>query len=458
MTKLGKRRAKQTRREKPQQQYYGGSQSKAGETQQRNASELRGTDRQFDKYEGWTTDERDRGDEAAKHNSEAAFATRNDYNDITRGLTAKAASQRAGELGRADAYGLGSDAALADYHAGRGAVLGDASKLESNDWMSNYNAGRGAILGGASALEGAGNRSAGLMEDAGTRSAGLMEDAGNRSAGELEGYARGAAGEYSSAADAAFKAATERNQRNALALAAGRGNGSIRTALATSAAGNNQAQLDQQVVRAQEANQLNEMRNAAIANAANIRGGALQNAAGVRSDALTGAAGIRSDALQGAAGIRTDLSAQDQAAAAQQAANTAAAAGIRSNVGAQDQGAAQLQAQRQQFAAGNATDLLGQEAGIEQSNAGVQQQGVALQNTIDAGNAQLGVGVAQALQSQEADKRNAYLGAEQTQATSQLGADAATDAQRQQWAKDNSAGAKFQRGVGIATLGILGSK
>jgi hypothetical protein len=52
--------------------------------------------------------------------------------------------------------------------------------------------------------------------------------------------------------------------------------------------------------------------------------------------------------------------------------------------------------------------------------------------------------------------RDTGIAAQQGQFSAQLGADAATDAQRQQYAKDTSAHAKFQQGLGTATLGILG--
>jgi hypothetical protein len=109
------------------------------------------------------------------------------------------------------------------------------------------------------------------------------------SADQLEGYAKNAASEYQSAADAASNAAMNKSQTNALALAAGRGGGSLRTALATSGAANQQTMLDQQAIRAQEANQLAQMRSQAVADAAGIRSGAAQLQAG-RQQGATGTA------------------------------------------------------------------------------------------------------------------------------------------------------------------------
>lgn len=157
-------------------------------------------------------------------------------------------------------------------------------------------------------------------------------DAIDANAGQLEGYAKNAANEYTSAADAAFKASTERNQRNALGLAAGRGNSAIRMALAGSQAANAGAAVDQQVTRAQEANQLNAMRNDAIANAAGIRG---------------------------------------------------TAAGVRQNVGAMDQQAAGLQNAREQAFVQSGQQALGQRAAITAADAALGAQTAGAR--IDAG-------------------------------------------------------------------------
>jgi hypothetical protein len=429
-----KRRKKQADKQKPIAQHYGGSEAKARELARRN-------ERSIDYGEGLAYDgvkqaysERDQFQRATNAAHQNVSDERAEYWKATQETLGQNESERLKQLDKEERYGGSADKSLAAYESGRQGILGNAQSLENNNWMSDYKAGRGAIQNGASRLE-----------DEGTRSANLMEHAGNTSAGELEGYARNAASEYQSAADKAFNASTERTQRQALGIAAGRGAGAVRQALAGAQSANAQANLDQQVVRAQEANQLNSMRNDAIA-----------NAAGIRQTGLGAAASTRSDALQGAADIRTGLSAQDQAAAAQQAANVAQAAQIRAGVGAADQSAAGLQAQREAAARDAAQQGLQNRAGLEQANANYQLQGNAQQFGMEQAN--LGAGMQAAnLESQVGGgMAGQFLGAESSQQGAQLGGALQTDAQRQQWAKDNSSHAKFQRGLGTATLGILG--
>lgn len=431
-----KRRAKQSTREKPQEQAYGGGVRTSAKIRKRNESGISNAEDLQDQGIEQLRDTASAREDAAAVNNEALHGDKLDYAAQQTRLEQQAEGLRGEAMEQSRGYGAGSDQSLADYRTGRGAVLGGADKLENNDWLDNYSQGRGAILGGADTLQ-----------REGAASAGRLEAAGGSSANELEGYARGAAGEYQSAADAAFQAAQSRNQKNALGLAAGRAPNSIRTALATSAAGNQQAALDQQVVKAQEANQLNAMRNEAIAQASGIRTGAISDAAGINQGALTGAAGIR-----------TNLSAQDQAAAAQQAANTAQAAQIRTQLGQQDQSAAQLEAQRQQAAQGAAGSLLGFQ-GDTRKSIGASDLAFtnAAQNEANSV-AQAGATSGAAVTNAGGDRTNTYVGADTAMNTAGLGAALQTEAQRQQYAKDTSASAKFQKGVGIATLGILGSK
>lgn len=239
--------------------------------------------------------------------------------------------------GRNSALYDAAGAASADQNA-RSGVYGAGSDQS----MGDYRAGRDATLGGATALD--------------------------RIGSQMEANANGAAGAYTSAADAAFKASTERNQRAALGIAAGRGNGSIRTALATAGANNAQAAVEQQAIRAQEANQL------------------------------------------------LGLQQQGLAAAGQAAAG---ASGIRSGVGGQDQQAAQLLAQRQQASTGAGLAALGQQAQVANNDAslGANAAGARLnagtsardaymgsQNSMEI--AQLGGNQAFELQRQEAAKAN----------------------------------------------------
>lgn len=285
-------------------------------------------------------------------------------------------------------YGLGADESLRDYQAGRGDIL--------------------------------------------------------RGAGDLEELGRGAQGRYQNASDMAFKAATERNQRQALSLAAGRGNDSIRTALATADAGNREAQLEQQVVRAQEMNQLLGLEQGAIQGAANIRSGvgaADQGAAGIqagRQQVSTGAVNqllgqeadiTRSDVASGqfTSGLRRDLTGQEQALALGTGqlraglaeADTAAgnvASGLRRDI-------AGMSAQQAQ-----ATGAL--RAGLAQTNAQVGAQATGQRAGLATTDAQIGLGVQQAAQQAGAAREGRYLGAETQQNTAQLGANTAYEAAR----------------------------
>lgn len=174
------------------------------------------------------------------------------------------------QAGQAGTYGAGADASVSDYRGGREALLGSAGAIDAN-------------------------------------------------AGRMEQLAANAPQQYQSSADAAYRAATERNQRSALALAAGRGGGSVRQALASSQAGNQQAALDQQVVRAQEANAL-----------LGLQGNLLQGAAGVRGQGAGVRAGVSGQDLQSAqlqAGRQQGATAANmQGQAAQQAIGVADAA------------------------------------------------------------------------------------------------------------------------------------
>jgi hypothetical protein len=429
-----KRRKKQRNKEKPITQHYGGSELRSRQLDRRNAAAIEYAEDMA--YDGVSSayGEREKYQKAVnagygdiRHEMEDQYKRA----DATLGQNE---TERLKQLDKEERYGGSADKSLAAYESGRQGILGNAQSLENNNWMSDYKAGRGAIQNGASRLE-----------DEGTRSANLMEHAGNTSAGELEGYARNAASEYQSAADKAFNASTERTQRQALGIAAGRGAGAVRQALAGAQSANAQANLDQQVVRAQEANQLNSMRNDAIA-----------NAAGIRQTGLGAAASTRSDALQGAADIRTGLSAQDQAAAAQQAANVAQAAQIRAGVGAADQSAAGLQAQREAGARAAAEQGLQNRAAIEQNTANYQMQGLNAQQVLEKSNADVGMQAANLESQVGSGMSGQFLGAEQTQFGSQLGGQLQTEAQRQAHQSKQSGLNKAKEWTNVTTLGILG--
>jgi hypothetical protein len=306
--KWKKRRQGRQQARKPQEQFYGGSKEQGDRLRARNQAGIDAGSSQEEAGLSGLDAERANAGGMLRNLDQQATAERsnagNQYNVLAQ--TAQDLQQTA--TGQETTYGSGADTAMGDYAAGRGAILGGAS--------------------------------------------------------ELEALGKGAAGRYTSAADAAFKSATERTQRNALGLAAGRGNDSIRTALAAATQANQQAALDQQVVKAQEMNQL---------------------------------LGLEQNAVTGAAGIRTSVAGQDQAAAQiqagrQQAARLAAAnaLGLRTDINSAD---AQL---------GLATT--GQRADLVQADAG-------LGFTASGTRAEAGSGA-----------RGQFLGAEAAQEGTQVGA------------------------------------
>lgn len=407
-----KRRAAQRKKERAKPQHYGGSEQRAKDIAGFYDAEIdRGQDR-ID--EGLDTLAGERGLSLSRNRDLRVDAAgqRGQYAELTEQLGNEAADRGRKYEGREDAYGESADRSLGDYRGGRGAILGGADRLENNDWMNDFKAGRGDILGGATRLEGAGNRSADM----------------------LEGYAQGAAGEYQSAADAAFQAAQNRNQKNALALAAGRGAGSIRTALATANSGNQQAALDQQVVKAQEMNALNAMRNQAVADAA----------------------GIRMGGIEGATGIRSGLSAQDLAAAEQRANNAQAAAAIRSGVAGMDQQAASLEAARQEAARQAVGQTAAFRAGVGESNAGFQRDMLGLVQNSNQADTAAGFNLGGAVTGAGESQRGSGLNAQQTQYGQQLSADTGVAMQQAEAWKGNNALAKTKDWTGALTLGILG--
>jgi hypothetical protein len=429
-----RRRAKQRKKEKAKPQFYGGSKERAeGLARWSDAGIERGDQRVDEGMDTLNQERRQsfkrmqelRGELTAQRENTAA-----EFNE----LDAEAAARGAAYNERDNTYGQSADRSLGDYRSGRGAILSGADKLENNDWMKDYQAGRGDILSGASRLE-----------STGATSGANLEAAGGRSADMLEGFAQGAAGEYTSAADAAFQAAQNRNQKNALALAAGRGAGSIRTALATSDASTQQAALDQQVVKAQEANAINAMRNQAVA-----------DAAGIRMSGIEGGAGLRMGGIQGGIDARTGLSAQDLAAAEQRAANTAQAAAIRTGVGGMDQQAAALEAGRQEAARQAALATTGQRADIRTAGSGLQRDLLGLVQQGNQADTAVGVNVGATQVGAGETQRGAFLGSQDAQAGAQLGANVQTELQRAEAAKANDSLTKAKKWTNVTTLGILG--
>jgi hypothetical protein len=407
-----KRRAAQRRREKAKRQYWGGSEEKSKELARSYDAEMAQGEERVGEGLATLYNERKLSLSRNRDMRGEIQAQRGNTAEEFNQLDSEAASRGAAYNERDNAYGASADSSLADYRAGRGAIMGGAEKLENNDWMKDYQSGRGDILAGA----------------------GRLEEAGGRSADMLEGYAKGAAGEYQSAADAAFEASQNRNQKNALALAAGRGAGSIRTALATANAGTQQAALDQQVVKAQEINALNAMRNQAVADAA----------------------GIRMSGIEGGIGARTNLSAQDLAAAEQRAANTAQAAAIRANLGGMDQQAAQIEAGRQEAARQAALATTGQRTDIRTAGSGLQRDLLGLVQQSNQADSAVGANLGAAQVGAGDSQRTTFAGAQQAQEGAQLGANVQTELQRAEAAKSNNALAKTKQWTNVTTLGILG--
>lgn len=316
------RTRRQNRRDakKPRQQTYGGSEGRQNMLRERDRIGIQaGTERENVGLDAMDTERRQATSDLRGLSNQALgerATAGGRYTDVLGNVEgARGLSAR-----QALTYGGGADRALQDYSAGRGAVLGGAT--------------------------------------------------------ELEQLGRGAAARYTSAADAAFGAAAERNQRSALSLAAGRGNDAIRTALATADAGNRQAQLDQQVVKAQETNQLLGLEQGAVERAAAIRSG----------------------------------------------------------VGAADQGAAGIQAGRQQVATGTGTQLLGLGADVTGADAQLGLATNAQRAGLATDDAQIGLGVAGARAAAGAGGQDRFLGAETAQETAQLGSNLDFERLRQQQA------------------------
>lgn len=326
---------------KPKKQYYGGSEQGYASAKQNMSQGIAAGGEQMTRA---TQDMRTERARAGEQNT----ILRNDVRD-----TANAAR---GEYGNAR---YGADAALGRAQNGREDILRGATAMDQD---------ANAVAGYTGAIN---------------------SDANNvsRNAGALEAMSRDLPANFRSSADAAFNATTERNQRNAMSLAAGRGAGALRTAMATSSAANNQAGLDRQALMAQENNQLLGMQAGMLQSAANTHAGA----AGVRQSA----AGVQGSA----AGIRQG------------------AAGVRSGVTGQELQAAGVQAGREQAASNKLMAAQGLRAGVigQDTSVGMTATG-----------AELAAGQ---------DTRNQYLGSQNSMEIAQLGQNMAYEQQRQANAK-----------------------
>lgn len=230
----------------------------------------------------------------SKEATEAARERYQSGTDSATGLT-QSGLQYGAEVTDAARDQLGQDAQYArDYAQSQGRLAQAGEHLfERSIW--DYQGGRQGILDNAAALEQSG------------------------AADEIASNARGLDSTYMQTAENAFRANQERNQRAALATAAGRGAAGLRAALATSTMANSDAAQQAEITRAQEFNQLQQMKQQGLA-----------TAGGLRQQGLTAAAGIRSGVAaqdQGAASLGQTSAAQsyaNQLAGAQQAAGITA--------------------------------------------------------------------------------------------------------------------------------------
>lgn len=394
-----------TKGQKPQGQNYGGSQENEDTYRSRDwVNTEQGDYREADAL-GMLGRERLDYNEKNRMLDFGVQMERGNAMNAAAGLLGENAAERANALGRnvnvanqSNAERVNSAEMYRDQ-AGQNAQLRNNQMIQgigygagADQAVGNYNSGRGAILGGAD---------------------------------QLEGYAQNAASEYQSAAAAQAQADANRTQKNALGVAAGRGASAVRTALAGANASNQQSALNGQAIRAQEANQLNSMRNQAVAQAAGIRsgvGGMDQQAAGLQAQR-------QQNANAQVAGYQNQLAGLAQA-------NTQAG---QQNVAQQGQ----LAAQDAQM--GINTNSL--RAGISQNDI---QTGMAAQNAraqLAAQNAQVGSANAGALVQSGQQMRQDYLGASTAMEGAKLGADMQNELQRQQWAKENSTAAKVGKGI-----------
>ncbi len=153
---------------------------------------------------------------------------------------AQAGIDRVNRAADAAGPGLSNAAAQANQIAARNAAQADAAGRGFGSQIGMYNDGRAAILGNASTLE---RQAASLPQT------------------------------YMQTSQQAFAANQDANARNAMSLAARGGAAGLRAALAGSTTSNAQAAAQAEITRANEMNQLAQMQQNAITQAANIRSG-----------------------------------------------------------------------------------------------------------------------------------------------------------------------------------------
>lgn len=410
--RIKKRRAKRRGSQKPQKQYYGGSETQAENLRGRNlAAQGASSARETAGLEGMQIERANAGS-VLRNLDQRASGERSQADQDFRGLEQRAEAERVLGAKRYQAIGqeVGGERALAGSRYGQllGNVQGQRRKnalqstiygLGADQSLQDYRSGRGAILGGA---------------------------------GEIEALGRAAPAVYQSAADAAFNAAAARNQRSALSLAAGRGNDAVRTAIAAAAGGNRQAMLEQQVTGAQEANELLKMQQGALESAANIRSGvgaADQGAAGIQAGRQQVATGATNQLL----GMEGDVVGADTATGLQ-------AAGLRKDIATAD--------------ANLGTTTTAQRAGLAEANAQTGLAANAQRAGIATTDAQLGIGTQEAVANAGAAREGRYLGAETAQETAQLGAN--TDYEAARLAKATDAGKKRFKTLFLDPAGLFG--
>lgn len=245
---------------------------------------------------GFDKEDRKKFQPQAQHyggSPEAAEAYRKQFNAGIQGGAGNIAAgiERSNDAAHLADRSLAENAATSRALLNRNVSRGDTAGSGFADSLGKYNAGRDAVLGNARTLE--------------ADAAALPQT-------------------YQQTADAAFRLNQDRNMRNALATSAGRGAAGLRTALATQGQANADAINQAELTRANEFNQLQQMKQNALVQAA----------------------------------------------------------GIRSGVGAQDQGAAGMYSGRQQAFDANALNANAQAGGFNLNRANVQQNAAGLQGQI----------------------------------------------------------------------------
>jgi hypothetical protein len=469
-TKGGRRREKrlEKRREKrnPKPQYYGGDKEAAAELRERDQTAISsGGERETYGLEGMAAE---RANSQARVSSldQRLTGERSQASQDLRGISDRIGAERAAagtELG-----GLSASVAAERARAGtqfenlglKVAAERAAAGTRSNALRAGVAQERAAggqqfsALGNEAAAQQARQRIA-QSTYGGASNQAFSDYRGGRAAqlggaDELAALGRGAQGRYMSAADAAFKAATERSQRNALSLAAGRGPDAIRTALATSQASNQEAALAAEATRANEMNALLALEGNAIQGASNIRSGVgaqdLQaaQAQAQREQSASGDVNRLIDTRSSLAGANAnlglaanqqvaDINKSDADTGLAATAQRSSLAGADANLGLAAGG---LRSDIAQANAGLGLQAGQLQAGVAETNAGLGLQTAAQRAELERLNTGTGLAVSGAVADAGAGQRGQFLGAEAAREGAQLGANQVYEQQRAAQQKD----------------------